>query len=217
VSIRNGPVFTREGTKSPADPLFDPFWARVAEAGVVVAPHAGFEDGYVGVTRAVAEEWGRSPTATGAGDAVDQYAGVISMLMKHRLVRDFAAILVADKLFERHAGVRVAYIENGATWVGELLHGLQMLHGQNPGMFQRNPVDQFIENCWVAPFVEDSVPDLAEHLPVERILFGSDWPHAEGLAHPRDFFKNVEEFSLDDQYKIMQGNARQLTFALPSD
>jgi predicted TIM-barrel fold metal-dependent hydrolase len=64
--------------------------------------------------------------------------------------------------------------------------------------------------------VEDSVPELAKHLPVERILFGSDWPHAEGLGHPRDFFKNVEEFSLDDQYKIMQANARQLTFARPS-
>jgi predicted TIM-barrel fold metal-dependent hydrolase len=52
---------------------------------------------------------------------------------------------------------------------------------------------------------------------VERILFGSDWPHAEGLGHPRDFFKNVEEFSLDDQRKIMRTNARELTFASPSD
>jgi hypothetical protein len=83
----------------------------VAEAGVVVAPHAGFEDGYVRVTRAVAEEWGRSETPKGTGDAVDRYAGVVSMLMKHRLVRDFAAVLVADKLFERNPGVRVAFIE----------------------------------------------------------------------------------------------------------
>jgi predicted TIM-barrel fold metal-dependent hydrolase len=216
VSIRNGPVFTPEGTKSPADPKFDPFWARVAEAGVVVAPHAGFEDGYVRVTRAVAEEWGRSETPKGTGDAVDQYAGLVSMLMKHRLVRDFAAVLVADKLFERNPGVRVAFIENGGTWVGDLLHGLQILHGQNPGMFNKNPVDQFVESCWVAPFVEDSVPGLAEHLPVERILFGSDWPHAEGLGSPGDFFKNVEEFSLEDQRKIMRENARQLTFASPT-
>ncbi len=135
------------------------------------------------------------------------------MLMKHRLVHDFAAILVADKLFERHPGLRVAYIENGGTWVGDLLHGLQVLHGQNPGMFEKNPVDQFHENCWVAPFVEDSVPELAKHLPVERILFGSDWPHAEGMGHPRDFFKNVEEFSLEDQRKIMVENARELTLA----
>jgi predicted TIM-barrel fold metal-dependent hydrolase len=212
LSIRNGPAFTPEGTKSPADPMFDTFWARVDEAGVVVAPHAGFEDGYVKVERAIAEEWGRAPTGGGGmGDAAA--STVITMLMKRRLVHDFAAILVADKLFERHPGVRVAYIENGGTWVGDLLHGLQVLHGQNPGMFRTNPVDQFIEHCWVAPFVEDSVPDLATHLPADRILFGSDWPHAEGLGHPRDFFKNVEDLPIEDQRRIMVENARELTFA----
>ena len=92
-----------------------------------------------------------------------------------------------------------------------------MIHGQNPGMFTRNPVDQFVEHCWVAPFVEDSVPSLAKHLPVERILFGSDWPHAEGLRSPRDFFKNVEEFSIEDQHKIMRANARHLTLAIPTN
>jgi predicted TIM-barrel fold metal-dependent hydrolase len=215
VSVRNGPAFTPEGTKSPADPVFDPLWARVAEAGVVVAPHAGFEDGYTRVAQAVAEEWGRSQARGTEGDAATRYATVINMLMKHRLVHDFAAILVADKLFERHPTLRVAYIENGGTWVGDVLHGLQLLHGQNPGTFRTNPVDQFIEHCWVAPFVEDSVPELATHLPVERILFGSDWPHAEGIGHPRDFFKNVEEFSIEDQRRIMVENARDLTLGRP--
>jgi predicted TIM-barrel fold metal-dependent hydrolase len=210
VSIRNGPAFTPEGTKSPADPMFDPFWARIAEAGVVMAPHAGFEDGYTRVYAALAEEWGRSLQPDGTtGDAAQ--TSVLSILMKHRLVHDFAGILVADGLFERHPGVRVAYIENGGTWVGDLLHKLQVLHGQNPGLFAKNPVDQFHDNCWVAPFVEDSVPELATHIPVERILFGSDWPHAEGIAHPRDFFKKVEEFSIEDQRKIMVENARELT------
>jgi predicted TIM-barrel fold metal-dependent hydrolase len=211
VSIRNGPAFTPDGTKSPADPMFDPFWARVGEAGVVVAPHAGFEDGYTRVYAAIAEEWGRSTQPGGTGDAAQ--TSVLSILMKHRLVHDFAGILVADGLFERHPGVRVAYIENGGTWVGDLLHKLQVLHGQNPGLFSKNPVDQFHQNCWVAPFVEDTVPELAEHIPVERILFGSDWPHAEGIAHPRDFFEKVEEFSIEDQRRIMVENARELTFA----
>jgi predicted TIM-barrel fold metal-dependent hydrolase len=87
-----------------------------------------------------------------------------------------------------------------------------MLAGQNPGMFTSNPVDQFIEHCWVAPFVEDDVAKLAQYLPVDRILFGSDWPHAEGLAQPRDFFANVASFSPTDQHKIMVENARELTF-----
>ena len=210
VSIRNGPAFTPEGTKSPADPMFDPFWARVGRGGrgrgTARRVRGRLRRGHAADRRGV----GPVPQPA-TGDAVDRYSTVISMLMKHRLVHDFAGILVADKLFERHPGVRVAYIENGGTWVGDLLHELQVLHGQNPGMFAKNPVDQFHEHCWVAPFVEDSVPELAEHLPVERILFGSDWPHAEGMGHPRDFFKNVEEFSLEDQRRIMRENARELT------
>ena len=51
-------------------------------------------------------------------------------------------------------------------------------------------------------------------MPVERILFGSDWPHGEGFAHPRDFFANVANFSVEDQRRIMYENARELT--LPS-
>jgi predicted TIM-barrel fold metal-dependent hydrolase len=106
----------------------------------------------------------------------------------------------------------VAYIENGADWVRPLLHTLEMVHGQNPGMFETHPAEQFIEHCWVAPFVEDDVADLARYLPVERILFGSDWPHAEGLPHPRDFLAKVASFSPNDQRRIMVDNARELTF-----
>jgi hypothetical protein len=32
---------TRAGGRSPADPAFDPFWARVAEAGLTVLYHGG--------------------------------------------------------------------------------------------------------------------------------------------------------------------------------
>ncbi len=212
ITIRNGPAFTPEGTRSPADPAFDPFWARVQEAGVVVTAHAGFEDGYVDVAQAVAGTWGLAASQSTLTDAAGGVAHLTYHLMKHRLIQDFATVLVAHKLFERFPRLRYAYIENGADWVRPLLHTLKMLHGQNPGLFKSDPVDQFIEHCWVAPFVEDDVEDLAIYLPVERILFGSDWPHAEGLPEPRDFFTNVAAFSLEDQRKIMVENARELTF-----
>ncbi|MCM3882690.1 amidohydrolase family protein [Frankia sp. R82] len=212
VSIRNGPVFTPEGYRSPADPRFDPFWARVQEAGVVVAPHAGFDDGYREVEAAIAQSWGyRGANRGGDTNAITREEPFLKMLMKHRLVHDFAAALVAHGLFERFAGLRIAFIENGGTWVGSLLHGLQVLRGQNPGMFASSPVDQFIEHCWVAPFVEDDVAELAVHLPVERILFGSDWPHAEGLAEPKDFLGGLGSFSAHDQQRIMHDNASELT------
>ncbi|WP_338083926.1 amidohydrolase family protein [Candidatus Frankia nodulisporulans] len=85
------------------------------------------------------------------------------------------------------------------------------MQGQNPGMFTGSLVDQFIEHCWVAPFVEDDVAELAVHLPVERILFGSDWPHAEGLAEPKDFLGGLGSFSAHDRRRIMHDNASELT------
>ncbi|MBL7493129.1 amidohydrolase family protein [Frankia sp. AgB1.9] len=213
VSIRNGPAFTPDGTRSPADPVFDPFWARVQEAGVVVAPHAGFDDGYREVEAAIARAWGyRAAERGGDTNAITLSEPFVTMLMKHRLVQDFAAALVSHGLFERFPRLRVAYIENGGTWVGPLLHGLELLAAQNPGLFRTSPVEQFVEHCWVAPFVEDDVNALAAHLPARRILFGSDWPHAEGLGEPRDFLTGLAGFSAEDQRRIMVDNARELTF-----
>ena len=215
VTIRNGPAFTPEGTRSPADPIFDPFWARAQEAHVVVTVHAGFDDGYRLVDDALARTWGidtsnrSSGALTVAGGPGDPF---VNMMMKHRLVHDFAGVIVAHGLFDRFPELRVAFIENGGLWVGPLLHALQLLHAQNGGMFKTSPVDQFIEHCWVAPFVEETVAELAQHLPTERILFGSDWPHAEGLAEPREFLSGLESFSEADQHRIMFENARDLTF-----
>ena len=136
-------------------------------------------------------------------------ASTFSGLMKHRIVHDFAYVLVAHRLFERFPRLKVAYIENGCAWVPSLLHALDYLgHG---GGYKTSPRDQFIEHCWVAPFVEEDVDELARHLPVERILFGSDWPHGEGFRGPKDFLANVANFSIDDQRRIMYDNARELT------
>lgn len=41
----------------------------------------------------------------------------------------------------------------------------------------------------------------------------ADWPHAEGVGHPRDFFDNIVGFCEADKRKIMLENARELTFA----
>jgi predicted TIM-barrel fold metal-dependent hydrolase len=212
VTIRSGPVFTPDGMKSPADPMFDPFWARVAEAGLVMTAHAGFDEGYQELEDALARTWGYpSRRRQGKVSSLAFYEPFVDALMHDRRIHDFLAAIIAHGLFERHPGVRFASIENGGVWVPSLLHVLQRLHGQNPGLFTKNPVDQFHDNVWVAPFVEESVSELARSVPVERILFGSDWPHAEGVADPRDFLANVADFSIDDQRKIMVENARTLT------
>ena len=48
---------------------------------------------------------------------------------------------------------------------------------------------------------------LAELIGVERILFGSDWPHGEGLAEPLDFVEELDGF---DDGRGAADHARQL-------
>jgi acyl-coenzyme A synthetase/AMP-(fatty) acid ligase len=45
----------------------------------------------------------------------------------------------------------------------------------------------FGEHVWVTPFWEDDVGALLGDVRAERLLLGSDWPHAEGTATPADF------------------------------
>ena len=214
VAIRHGAAFTRDGLRSPADPLFDGFWALAQEAKVVVSSHDGADGTYADLPAYLAKVWGDSPALHPVGgDNMRMMGGgsVIGSLLKNRIVHDFAYILVAHRLFERFPHFRLAYIENGCAWVPGLLQQLEHLgHG---GEYATSPRDAFIEHCWVAPFVEESVDELARHLPVERILFGSDWPHGEGFPQPRDFLDNVASLSVEDQQRIMYQNAHDLTFS----
>jgi predicted TIM-barrel fold metal-dependent hydrolase len=213
VTLRHGPAVTRDGMRSPADPMFDRFWGLAQEADVVVAPHAGADLSYADFSTLLSRVWGQddsSTTSTRSVATMLDTASPFAALMRSRLIHDFAFVLVAHRLFERFPRLRVAYIENGGAWVPPLLHTLEYLGHR--GDYRADPKDQFIEHCWVAPFVEEDVDDLARYLPVERILFGSDWPHGEGYPEPRDFFENVANFSLADQRRIMYDNARELTF-----
>ena len=42
---------------------------------------------------------------------------------------------------------------------------------------------------------------------VDKILFGSDWPHGEGLESPLSFTDELTGFSEADVRKIMRDNA----------
>lgn len=130
--------------------------------------------------------------------------------MKGRLVSDFAFVLVAHRLFERFPQLKYAFVEAGSAWVPSLLMALENLG--HSGAYAINPREQFLEHCWVTPYPEDDLDELMRHMPADHILFGSDWPHGEGFAHPRDFFQKLGACSDDEIRMIVRDNARALTF-----
>ena len=51
---------------------------------------------------------------------------------------------------------------------------------------------------------------LVDAIGADHVLFGSDWPHAEGLAEPTDFVHDLDGFSDDEIRLIMRDNGLAL-------
>jgi predicted TIM-barrel fold metal-dependent hydrolase len=200
VNIRNAPVPADGGFRSPFDPIYDGFWGLAAESGVVVATHAGLE-GY----DVIVNMWEDSAESSVFRSPL---RGVIS---KGRAVADFYGAAVCQLLFERFPSLRMASVENGASWVPDLLHRLDDAANRNPGYFKVEPSQAFHEHVWVTPFWEDDLTQLSATVPVERMLLGSDWPHAEGVVAPVDFVTDSLGWA-DDATKRLIGreNAERL-------
>ena len=204
ISMVPGPVPTGPETSiSLGLEAFDGFWARVNEAGITVAFHSG-DAGY----RRYGEAWGGQREFRAF--AWDSLTGCLSPEPIH----DTVAALICHGVFERHPRVRVATIECGSAWVPDLVRRLKKAYGQMPGSFERDPIEQFREHVSVAPYYEDDIASLSELIGAKNVLFGSDFPHAEGLAVPTDFVNDLEGFSPGDIKSIMRDNGQALVVPL---
>ena len=110
----------------------------------------------------------------------------------------------------RHPNLRVISVENGASWLAPLFFRLNHAYGQMPKAFAEHPLDTFKRHIFVAPFYEDSTEDLKKLIPANRILFGSDYPHPEGLAEPLDYLHDFNTFTPDEVKKVFHSNMKGL-------
>jgi predicted TIM-barrel fold metal-dependent hydrolase len=202
VNIRPAPVPNVAGSRSFGYPEFDPFWARVQDAGIFVCLH-GSDSGYDRIT-----QWWTGPAQEFVAFGGGAFQGCVDLI--GRAISDSIAALICHGVFERHPKLRVMSVENGASWVAPLLHRLDRVHGQMPQVFKKHPRDTFRDNIYVVPFFEDDLDHLRRLIPVERILFGSDWPHAEGLSKPLDFLREFEGYGPADLEKVFSSNLKAL-------
>ncbi len=202
VCIKGGPAHTPTGLASPGHPRFDPFWARVDEAGVTVGIHSG-DAGY----GRYVDDW----EPHGAFRAFS-YTPLRIVLSADRPPYETMAALVCQGVFDRFPRVRVASIEAGSEWVVPLVKKLAKVHGQMPAAFASDPVATLRRHVWVAPYYEDDLAAVKEAIGLERLLFGSDWPHAEGLAEPRTFADDLAAQGFTDREirVVMADNGREL-------
>jgi predicted TIM-barrel fold metal-dependent hydrolase len=205
VLLRPAPVSGLRGTRSPFLADFDPFWARVQEAGVLVALHAS-DSGY----QRYLNTWEGGGDAEYVAFRPQAFAAVSD---DGRPIQDALASAICHGMLTRFPGVRLMSVENGGSWVGHLVRNLEATYKKMPNEFAEHPRDVFQRNVWINPFWEDSVTGLVDLIGAERVCFGSDYPHPEGLADPVAWRAEIASLPAGDIERIMSTNLQSLLAA----
>lgn len=198
--------------RSPADPIYDPFWARMNEAGLLLALHIA-DTRY----RDVSLAWGEVPDTPVRQMTAFQWAFVHG----DRAIMETFGQLIYGNLFGRFPEIRAVSLENGSDWVPYLLTLMDKKKGM--GRFSRwiggrpagRPSDIFKRHCYVSPYPEDDVDALVDAIGADRVLFGSDYPHPEGMAEPWRFAELMERQTPHDVKLVMRDNAAELLGLAP--
>jgi predicted TIM-barrel fold metal-dependent hydrolase len=146
------------------DPVYEPFWAACTEADITLTTHGGAGD---------------MPPYAGK----EAWALYCSDLFYYS--RRGFAYMVWGGVFERHPKLRLAFTEQRSTWVGETLADLDSIYYSSfqdlKQLIPRPPSEYFREHCWLGvSFMSRFEAERRSEIGVDRLMWGSDYPHFEG-------------------------------------
>jgi predicted TIM-barrel fold metal-dependent hydrolase len=155
--------------------VYEPLWTACEELDVVVNHHSG----------------GGLPTFDLADPAARAVMLVEIPIYAHRALW----ALIFAGVFERHPRLKFVLTEQGTSWVPGTLANLDWFTkrmriptaaeyhfgGAAVEQLSLTPSEYFRRNCWVgASFIRPVESALRHDVGVDRIMWGSDYPHSEG-------------------------------------
>ncbi|MGE0877453.1 MAG: amidohydrolase family protein [Acidimicrobiia bacterium] len=200
--------------RSPADPIYDPFWARLNEAKVGAMIHLNYTDYAQQGSR-----YSEDPDSHFIDGNKSFTAFQWFSYWGDRPVMETVAAMIFHGLFERHPNVRIALSEQGTVWMPYTLrkidHAFMMGRKGTFDKITARPSDTFRRHFLVAPYPEENIERPMEVAGDSCLTFGSDFPHGEGLADPAQYARAMLGKLTDDQRrKVMRDNLAN--FLVPS-
>ncbi len=205
--IRVAPVPTYEGRKSFALPEFDPFWELVQELDILVGMHSG-DSGYSRYT----DEWEGRHGAEFLAFAPNANLGFLDLASEKDVLVDAVASILGHGLATRFPKLRFAPVEYPATWIRPFVKRLEDASANKAGLFDEDPHEAFMRNFYIHCFHEPDPAGLMSEtgIPSSHLMFGSDFPHPEGMADPLAYSDLVQNLPLEDQQNIMGGTVANI-------
>ena len=199
--MRPAAPHTADGPARPrATRAFDPFWARVQRG----RHHRRRARGRQRLLVATAtRDDGFAAGFSGGGRARRSIKAFAHRARRVRLPHH-ARVRQAVRALPRTCASRRSRTAPSSS--RDLFKKLRSTDRKMPGYFTEDPVETFRRNVWINPFWEDDVYEVVELMGADRVIFGSDWPHIEGMPQPLDYAAELKEFDDDD---AAQDPARQ--------
>jgi predicted TIM-barrel fold metal-dependent hydrolase len=188
------------GTPPWNDPLYEPLWDAIEEAGLAVAMHQGTGQGETG--GGVVYRGPGSPAA--------------NILTAQTQAPRTAALLACSGVLERHPDLHVVLVEVNGGWVAWCMSMLDEFARANPVWTKpRLPElpSHYIARQIHCTFQND--PVAIANLPItgpRTILWGNDYPHDEGTyPHSQEVIDELfRHVSAEDRARVLAGNAIEI-------
>jgi predicted TIM-barrel fold metal-dependent hydrolase len=185
------------GLPSLFDHAWDPFWAAVQDAQLVICTHIGSS----GETPKPSDDAPQS--ATSMLMPVSSWTTMVSFLLSH--------------VFHEFPGVKLALSEGGLGWIPAALERADYVWQQR--RFSRPDLDmnvrpsELYDNNVFGCLLDDTVGiEMRHRIGVDHILFESDYPHADSKwPSSREYAAKVlADVPDDDAHRMIELNARAL-------
>jgi predicted TIM-barrel fold metal-dependent hydrolase len=198
VLLPPGPLYDR----APADPYYDGLWERLNESGARAVFHLGYTN-----YQAAGKHYGYDPD-THYFDGFDAFQWL--NYWGDRPIMETIASLIFDNLFTRFPNVKVGIIEHGTVYLPYLLrkmdHAVLMGKATRHGTLPDRPSQIFQQHFVVAPYPEENITRVLEVVGPDCLVFGSDFPHPEGLPDPVSYVHQLDRLPEPIQRNIMRDN-----------
>jgi uncharacterized protein len=187
------------------DPENEPLWEEAESLGMAIAVHEGFQ---MAVPPLGSD---RRPTNV-----------LVLHAVSHTLEQMLAcAQLIGTGVLERHPGLRLVFLEAGGGWapywLERLNHQVPAYHRFAPPL-SLLPTEYFARQCWVSFEIdEETLPSLLPFVGSDRVVWGSDYPHADSTfpGAVAELRRTIAPLGHDDQALVLGANAAAL-YGLPA-
>lgn len=210
--LRGGVLVPGAPPDSPFEPLYsdtyEPIWAAAAAAGLPLNHHAG----------------GATPNFG------NHFPASLAMFMLEVQWWTQRALwhLMFSGVFERYPELNYVITETGTSWVPDTLEKLDSFHhrmkysrygsesifgGEAVAKMSLTPSEYFNRQCYIgASFLRPAETEVARSVGVDRIMWGSDYPHIEGsYPHTREHLRlTFARMTREETTTILTNNAAKV-------